>query len=582
MNQKRSTSNQKKKTRISKTLIISEHPFGKKEKLKEKITKLNKELENRSRYNTLNINDTSKQENEQNELLNDFEIDKIKPKNLSKFKFNNNSTIILDAKKYTKLRDKNKNNITYNKSNINNTQLINGGNHKNHNEKINLKIAFNNRNPIKLRKINTNIKKNYLLEDNNPLIDEKNLETINTLSTINLRENKISKSKKDEETINKLKEEIEKLKEENANDDIILNGLKNQINENKDDVISEDSDDTDTNEEINIDQNFINSIEENNIFNKLRANYMYNKILINQLTNQNSELKIKIINKSNNIIRRGNSDENEFNNIYKIQKECALNICHNANNKINNPYDSKNTALNGLIEKKLKSNQRDSFMMKRLNEDTNDKIKIMLKMIINANNINKDEIINLFMNNLMDYYKAVETFASKYLNITNSPDIKILKNYFKSIFFDSEKKFNINNAFNEILSFYDDEIKKLEEINILEIYNNHKTLIENIMKRCKIKDFLDTGLIEFTVFQNIYNEFHDKKEFIQTDREKILNALIYNMKKNKNESNEQIGLFFLSYQNLCNVFNLNDILNHKDENEKSSETKSKKRKNKFK
>ena len=582
MNQKRSTSNQKKKTRISKTLIISEHPFGKKEKLKEKITKLNKELENRSRYNTLNINDTSKQDNEQNELLNDFEIDKIKPKNLSKFKFNNNSTIVLDAKKYTKLRDKNKNNITYNRSNINNAQLINGGNHKNHNEKINLKIAFNNRNPIKLRKINTNIKKNYLLEDNNPLIDDKNLETINTLSTINLRENKISKSKKDEETINKLKEEIEKLKEENANDDIILNGLKNQLNENKDDVISEDSDDTDTNEEINIDQNFINSIEENNIFNKLRANYMYNKILINQLTNQNSELKIKIINKSNNIIRRGNSDENEFNNIYKIQKECTLNIFHNDNNKINNPYDPKNTALNGLIEKKLKSNQRDSFMMKRLNEDTNDKIKIMLKMIINANNINKDEIINLFMNNLMDYYKAVETFASKYLNITNSPDIKILKNYFKSIFFDSEKKFNINNAFNEILSFYDDEIKKLEEINILEIYNNHKTLIENIMKRCKIKDFLDTGLIEFTVFQNIYNEFHDKKEFIQTDREKILNAMIYNMKKNKNESNEQIGLFFLSYQNLCNVFNLNDILNHKDENEKSSETKSKRKKNKFK
>ena len=208
MNPKKSTSNQKKKTRISKTLIISEHPFGKKEKLKEKITKLNKELENRSRYNTLNINDASKQDNEQNELLNDFEIDKIKPKNLSKFKFNNNSTIVLDAKKYTKLRDKNKNNITYNRSNINNTQLINGGNNKNHNEKINLKIAFNNRNPIKLRKINTNIKKNYLLENNNPLIDDKNLETINTFSTINLRENKISKSKKDEEMINQLKEEI--------------------------------------------------------------------------------------------------------------------------------------------------------------------------------------------------------------------------------------------------------------------------------------------------------------------------------------------------------------------------------------
>ena len=577
MNEKKSSSNPKKKTRISKTLIISEHPFGKKQKLKGKITKINNELNNMSRYNTLNVNETSKQDNEQNEILNDFEIDKIKPKNLSKFKFNNN-TIVLDTKKYIKLNDKNKNNVKYNRSNINNTQLINGGNHKNNHEKINLKITLNNRNPIKLRKINTNINKNYLMEDNNPLFEDKNLETINSLSTINLKENKISKSKKDDETINQLKEEIEKLKEENANDDNIINDLKNQLNENNDDIISEDSEDTDTNEEINIDQNFINSIEENNIFNKLRANYMYNKILINQLTNQNSELKIKIINKSNNIIRRGNSDENESNNIYKIQKESAFNICHNDNIIKNNDSDNtKNSILNNMIEKKLKSNQRDSFMMKRLNEDIDDKIKLMLKMIINVNNIGKDEIINLFMNNLLDYYKTVEVFASKYLKISNAPDIKILKNYFKSIFFDSEKKFNVNNAFNEILSFFDNDIKKLEDINILEIYNNHKILIENILKRCKVKDFLDTGLIEFTVFKNIYNEFQDKKEFVQTDRENLLNILIFNMKKN-DENNEQIGLFFLSYQNLCNAFNLNDILKNNNENEKSSNTKSKKKK----
>ena len=168
---------------------------------------------------------------------------------------------------------------------------------------------------------------------------------------------------------------------------------------------------------------------------------MYNKILINQLTNQNSELKIKIINKSNNIIRRGNSDENESNNIYKIQKESAFNICHNDNIIKNNDSDNtKNSILNNMREKKLKSNQRDSFMMKRLNEDIDDKIKLMLKMIINVNNIGKDEIINLFMNNLLDYYKTVEVFASKYLKISNAPDIKILKNYFKSIFFYSEKK----------------------------------------------------------------------------------------------------------------------------------------------
>ena len=34
-----------------------------------------------------------------------------------------------------------------------------------------MKITLNNRNPIKLRKINTNINKNYLMEDNNPLFE---------------------------------------------------------------------------------------------------------------------------------------------------------------------------------------------------------------------------------------------------------------------------------------------------------------------------------------------------------------------------------------------------------------------------
>ena len=293
MKEKKSTSNSKKKFRISKTVIINQNPFGTREKIQANIAKLNNELNNISRYNTLNITETSKQDNSQHYVTNEFEIEKIKSKNLSKLNFNKN-TLVLDARKFNKLNARNQNNIHINRKNINNTQLINGGNNKNNIEKYNLKIAFNNNNPIKLKKINTNIQNNYLLEDNSALFDNKNLETINTLSTINLLENKISKSKKDEEIITKLREEIGKLKEENANDDFIINDLKNQINENKDEILSEDSEDTDTNEEINIDKNFINSIEENSIFNKLRANYAYNKMLINQLTNQNSELKLLI------------------------------------------------------------------------------------------------------------------------------------------------------------------------------------------------------------------------------------------------------------------------------------------------
>ena len=556
----KSRTNLKNKTRISKTLMIKEKSFGKKEKISENISKLKNEINNVSRYNTLNFNDTTKQENDENEIVNDYEIEKIKSKNLSKFNFKN---------------IKNKNTLHINRNNLNNTHLINGGNNKNNLEKLNLKIALNNRNPIKLRKINTNIEKNYLLDDNNTLINEKNLETINTLSTINFRENKISKLKQDEEIINKLKEEIQNLKEENANNDVIIDDLKNKLDKNIEDILLEDSEDSDSNEEINIDQNFLNSIEENNIFNKLRANYIYNKNLINQLTNQNSELKIKIINKTNNIIRRGNKEENPFKINYKIKKNNAFTICPNDNNNFSH---AKNTFLNDYVETKFKSHNRDCFMVKQLDEGTKEKINFMLKMIISANNIKKDDIINLFMNNLLDYYKAVETFASDYLNIVNSPDIKILKAYFKSIFFDSEKKFNVNNAFNEILSFYHDEFKKLGEIDAVKEYNQYRTFIENLLKKCKKKDLLDTGLIELDKFKNIFNEFQHEKEYKKID----MNVLIYNMKKRINESDEQIGLFFLSYHNLCNMFNMEEILKNNQEKNSNNYSSSKKRKNRFK
>ena len=334
---------------------------------------------------------------------------------------------------------------------------------------------------------------------------------------------------------------------------------------------------------MEVDKNILNSLEENDIFKKLRANYIYNKHLIYELTNKNSELKIRIINKGNNILRRGNSQENQMNYIrHKIKKECSLNISHNEENK-NNSSDMNNIELNNYVENKLKLNNRDYFMTKQLNGETKKKIKLMIQMILNSNNINKEDIINLFMNNLLDYYKSVEIFCSDYLKIINSSNIKILKNYFKSIFFDEEKLFNVNNVYNEILSFYDEEITSLGKINILDMYNKHKKFILKILKKCKNKDCLDTGFIEFDYFKNTFNEFMDKNDS-EFDKELLLNALIYNMKKNDN--NEQIGLLLLSYQNLCKVFKINDLLkiNLDEENEKTSDylKTSKRKRNNFK
>ena len=84
------------------------------------------------------------------------------------------------------------------------------------------------------------------------------------------------------------------------------------------------------------------------------------------------------------------------------------------------------------------------------------------------------------------------------------------------------------------------------------------------MKKCKSRDCLDTGLIEFSVFTDIFNEYKPKNEFNNDDK-KIFNLFIYNMKKN--ETKEQIGLFFLSYLNICNHLGIKDYLDNNSDKE---------------
>ena len=552
------------KKNIDASKIVDDNPLKVNEKNDKKNQKLKSGTNSESRYNTLNMHDSSKLNNEPNYNIKEFEFEKIKPKNILNFNSRNNNTIKLE-KKYIKLYDDNSNNYinqTENKilkirKNASNTQLLNGGN----NEKLNIKLILKNKKPIKLRKINTNIDENYFKENNNISFNDKNLQTITALNTISSKQTSNIKVDKEQELINKLKEEIQKIKEENLNNDKIIINLKNEIEEIKNEKIKtteENSFDySDKNIEKNENINVLNSIEENDIFEKLRTNYNNNKNLIDEFMQKNNEIKITIINRKNNIIRFGNKKEKKQNK-YKIKRDYTFNYISeyvlDENDEDNN---IQYNILNNYVENNLKKNHRDCFMIKQLDIETKNNIKLMLKLIININNkINKEEIINLFMNNLLDYYKTVEIFASKYLNITNAPDIKLLVNYFKSIFFDEEKKFNVNNVFNEINSFFDNEIKKLEEINIFQKYNKYKDIIKKIIKKCKVKDCLETGLVELNIFNHIFNEFKDENEF-KNEKDKIYNALIYNMKKNKTK--EQVGLFFLSYFNLCNIFEIKDI-----------------------
>ena len=543
MKKNKSTSNLNKKIKISKNTPIDRITLEAKEK---NLQKNNKFRNEKNKYDNLNENSPNI-DNDQNNITKEFEIEKIKPKNLSKIQFkNNNNNIILESKKYIKtsnnLINNTDNNSHINIKSSNTSYLINGGG----NEKLTLKITNSNKNPIKLRKFTSNINKKNFQEDVD-LYNDKNLQTISTLNTI--KETKISRTKKEEELVNQLEEEIQKLKEENTNIDDDINNLKNQTNENineKTKTTTENSFDNDKNDN----NSNLNSLEENDIFDKLRTNYINNKNLVNELTHKNEELKITVINQSNSIIRRGSKYITHLNN-KRIRKDIQFSIISNKNNG--------QEIVNNYIEDNLAKNNRDCFMIKQLDTETKHNINLMLKMIINSNNcINEDECISLFMNNLLDYYNTIKIFSSKYLNIINSSDIKLLKKYFKSVGFGDDIKFNISNIFNEIISFFDDEIKNLEEVNLLKIYNNHENIIKNIIKKCKKKDFLDTGLIEFHSFKNIFEEYHNQKE-LKKNKDDIFKALLYNMKKN-NKTNEHLGLFFLSYMNLCDIFKINNKL----------------------
>ena len=178
-------------------------------------------------------------------------------------------------------------------------------------------------------------------------------------------------------------------------------------------------------------------------------------------------------------------------------------------------------------------------------------------MTLNSNYIPEDDIISLFMNNLLNYNNSIDIFCTKYMKTNSISDKEIIQNYFKYICIDDKNKFNINNIFNEIKSLYDESVKKIEKIEINDYFSEKKNIFIQILKDCKLIDTKNIGLIELNQFNNILNKYQFLEQYTKNQNE-IFNILLYNMKRNIDL--EQIGLYELSYYNLYDNLGLNDSL----------------------
>ena len=499
-------------------------------------------------------------------------------------------------------------------SNIrNHNQLINGGNNKNIHGKLNLNITLNNKSPVRLRKINSNKKSTYDLDCSSTNKKDKQINSIfiynkkkmNTdlyMDIFNGDElSKINNTLSNEESIiTNLQKEIENVKKDNLYKEKLIYEMKKQLENIKNEQLKKRSNGTNLsplkdevlllknemaslyNKNINKDaynkfiNNKINETFNNDdefvLFDKLKINFSNNNILIDELLNENKQIKRKINDKS---IVNGNQKNYYSYLLYLNKKEISINYLTDINTKkleLNNidnfncfdmedMEDRDNNNINNYVEKSLKKLNKKNFDIKIDNEyDNNEQknnTKLMIKMTLISNYIPEEDVISLFMNNLLNYEYSIELFITKYMKTNDNLDKEIVHNYFKSICFDKNNKFNINNIFIEINSFYDKDIQKLREIQISKFFSEKKNILNKIIKECKSIDSANNGLIEVNKFKNILNKINFFKEFNE-DETKIFHILLYNMKKNANI--KQIGLYHLSYYNLIEDLGLNDCL----------------------
>ena len=562
-----------------------------------------------NKYNTQIFKDikNNTQEKEIDASIEEFIIKEIITHNNLK----KNNTTIFGTKHYIRVSDNSpfraiKNiktqivaNDTNNASNVINCQFINGGNDKNNQGKNNLNITLTNKTPVKLKKLIMDKQNRYGTDFRYTTFDKKEnqLNCIYNNSNTNIYNNN-DLINNEESTIINLKKEIEKLKKENLYQETLINDMKKQLDDIKKEKNIKLSNGNSTvvrnnnieklkkelgiknnNNEVDIIYNSKNNKIRNNsnnnfnnkdeliMFDKLKLNYSNNKNIITKLINENEDLNKKIKDlktlkenklRSYSYLLNVQKDDISFKISLKESKKEFDNNINDITNSINYE-DEKANIISNYIKNSLETANPPIISKKENMIDIKQKnnVKLMIKMTLNSNDIPEDEIISLFMNNLTNYQNNIDIFIAKYIRTGNLLDKEILQDYFKSIILDDNDIFNINNIFNEIKEFYDEETKNLQNIQINELISQKKKNFIQILEECQFIDTLKTGLIEINQFKNILDKYHFYQLFNENEN-KLFNILIYNMKKNINK--EKIGLFYLFYYNLCDNLELKDSL----------------------
>ena len=508
-----------------------------------------------NKYNTQIFKDikNNTQEKEIDASIEEFIIKEIITHNNLK----KNNTTIFGTKHYIRVSDNSpfraiKNiktqivaNDTNNASNVINCQFINGGNDKNNQGKNNLNITLTNKTPVKLKKLIMDKQNRYGTDFRYTTFDKKEnqLNSIYNNSNTNIYNNN-DLINNEESTIINLKKEIEKLKKENLYQETLINDMKKQLDDIKKEKNIKLSNGNSTvvrnnnieklkkelgiknnNNEVDIIYNSKNNKIRNNsnnnfnnkdeliMFDKLKLNYSNNKNIITKLINENEDLNKKIKDlktlkenklRSYSYLLNVQKDDISFKISLKESKKEFDNNINNITNNINYE-DEKENIINNYIKNSLETANPPIISKKENMIDIKQKnnVKLMIKMTLNSNDIPEDEIISLFMNNLMNYQNNIDIFIAKYMRTGNLLDKEILQDYFKSIILDDNDIFNINNIFNEIKEFYDEETKNLQNIQINELISQKKKNFIQILEECQFIDTLKTGLIEINQLMKI-------------------------------------------------------------------------------
>lgn len=265
---------------------------------------------------------------------------------------------------------------------------------------------------------------------------------------------------------------------------------------------------------------------------------MVSYILYNELEIKNERMRMDI----NNIKSKKQSTKiiKYINNKPEKQSTFSYIPDNNTDNSINLQLsDSSENNINSYLES-LNNSFFNNEQNQILSEERKNEINLMIKLTLKSNNIEENSIISLFMNNLNNYKKTIDTFANEFLKLKDHSDLDLIYLYFKKISLDEKEKFNINFIFIEIKSFFDENLNYFD---IKDFLLQKKNLINEIINECKLIDKNNSGFIDTYQLKDIINKVN-----INEEKEQLYNSLIYIMKKYQNII--EIKLFDLYYINL--------------------------------